>query len=125
MRFDARMLLIVRSGVVEPENLALFLLQIGPYVCARTLPIPHCHPNSLLRARFDRHRMSRWSSAGPACVSVRTHLPRRSIFEQTRPETADEPQVCSPTVEGIEPSMHMQQQLHAIGLVASPGDSSC
>ena len=125
MRFDAPMLLIVRSGVVEPENLALFLLQIQPFVCAQTLPIPHCHPNSLLLSRSDRHRMSRLLSAGPACRSVLTHLPRRSTIEQTRLGTADEPQVCSPTFEGIEPSMPMQQQPHAIGRVASPGDSSC
>ena len=125
MRFDAPMLLIVRGGVVEPENLALFLLQIQPFVCAQTLPIPHCHPNSLLRSRFDRHRMSRWSSAGPGCRSVLTHLPRRSIFEQTRLGTADEPQVCSPTFEGIEPLMCMQRQPHASGRVASPGYSSC
>ena len=69
--------------------------------------------------------MSRLPSTAAAGVSVRTHLPRRSIFENSRVETADEPQVCSAILEGIEPSLPKQQQPHALGRVASPGRSSC
>ena len=50
---------------------------------------------------------------------------QRSIIEKKEVATTDEPQVCLPIIEGIEPSMCMLQQPHASGRMALPSTSAC